>query len=75
MLENLEHLKGISSIKGLHVATSATELLGLIELTSQMEKFNYLDEIQYYVNWSSTTYGDQLISAVDKTISFQKPIN
>jgi hypothetical protein len=75
MLENLEHLKGITSMKGLHVATSATELLGLIELTSQTKKFNYLDEIQYYVNWSNTTYGDQLVTAVEKTINFQESIH
>ena len=69
MLENLEHLTGIESVQGMQLANSSAELLELIEPTAQLSEIDYRSSIQNYISWPSTTFGNQLISAVQDTIN------
>ena len=69
MLENLEHLTGIESVQGMQLANSSAELLELIEPTAQLSEIDYRSSIQNYISWPSTTFGNQLISAVQDTLN------
>jgi len=68
MLQNLEHLFGIESIKTIKVARKPSEIIDFVNSYTDIRKIEYIESIKNYLTWSNKNFDFELINAIYSSI-------
>jgi hypothetical protein len=73
LMESLAHLKNLNELPGVYVATSAEDFKRqLSKMIASDSRIKLTDELDYFIEFSRTSFAENLISAISMATNAKK---